>query len=152
MAYRDDHGHFVSKQEDGGKCTHDFETGFRSVFEERGIKAKPKEDWKTTKMASGILYEKDGVRYMYNDDDIPQLDKSTFKSNFEQAIKVGNYEKVKAIYDRQVQDKGVDSPEAKGTKLALDEMSKNFDRGENHIDDEDEEYERNKKTVQRFHI
>ena len=25
MAYRDDHGHFVSKQEDGKKCTHDFE-------------------------------------------------------------------------------------------------------------------------------
>ena len=44
MAYRDDHGHFVSKQEDGKKCTHDFETGFRSVFEERGIKVKPKED------------------------------------------------------------------------------------------------------------
>lgn len=46
MAYRDDHGHFVSKQEDGKKCTHDFETGFRSVFEERGIKVKPKEDEK----------------------------------------------------------------------------------------------------------
>lgn len=44
MTYRDDHGHFVSKQEDGKKCTHDFETGFRSVFEERGIKVKPKED------------------------------------------------------------------------------------------------------------
>ena len=43
MAYRDDHGHFVSKQEDGKKCTHDFETGFRSVFEERGIKVEPKE-------------------------------------------------------------------------------------------------------------
>ena len=57
MAYRDDHGHFVSKQEDGKKCTHDFETGFRSVFEERGIKVKPKEDWKTTRMASGIIHE-----------------------------------------------------------------------------------------------
>lgn len=57
MAYRDDHGHFVSKQEDGRKCTHDFETGFRSVFEERGIKVKPKEDWKTTKMASGTIHE-----------------------------------------------------------------------------------------------
>ena len=44
MAYRDDHGHFVSKQEDGKKCTHDFETGFRSAFEERGIKVKPKEE------------------------------------------------------------------------------------------------------------
>ena len=43
MAYRDDHGHFVSKQEDGKKCNHDFETGFRSVFEERGIKVEPKE-------------------------------------------------------------------------------------------------------------
>lgn len=47
MAYRDDHGHYVSKQEDGKKCTHDFETGFRSAFEERGIKAKPKEEKKS---------------------------------------------------------------------------------------------------------
>lgn len=40
MAYRDDHGHFVSKQEDGGKCTHDFEKGMESAFRENGIKGK----------------------------------------------------------------------------------------------------------------
>jgi hypothetical protein len=90
------------------------------------VMGKKEEEWKTTKMASGVLYEKDGARYMYNDDDIPQLDKSVFKRNFEQAIEIGNYEKLKTIYDKQVKDKGVDSPEAKGTKLAMDEMSKNF--------------------------
>lgn len=90
------------------------------------------EDWETTKMASGILYEKDGARYMYNDDDIPQLDKSTFKSNFERALATNNYEKAKAIYDIQVLDRGANAPETMGTKLALDEMSKNFDQGENH--------------------
>lgn len=40
MAYRDDHGHFVSKQEDGKKCTHDFEKGMESAFRENGIKGK----------------------------------------------------------------------------------------------------------------
>lgn len=40
MAYRDDHGHFVSKQEDGERCPHDFEKGMESAFRESGIKGK----------------------------------------------------------------------------------------------------------------
>lgn len=40
MAYRDDHGHFVSKQEDGERCPHGFEKGMESAFRENGIKGK----------------------------------------------------------------------------------------------------------------
>ena len=89
----------------------------------------------------------------YEDDDeeeIPDLDKDTFEKNYKQALETNNYEKAKAIYDRQVADKGEDSPEAKGTKKALDEMKENFDQGENHIDNEEEEYERNKKQFKDF--
>lgn len=46
MAYRDDHGHFVSKQEDGEKCPHGFERGMESAFRENGIKGKPSKDYK----------------------------------------------------------------------------------------------------------
>lgn len=46
MAYRDDHGHFVSKQEDGERCPHGFERGMESAFRENGIKGKS--DSKTT--------------------------------------------------------------------------------------------------------
>lgn len=49
MAYRDDHGHFVSKQEDGKKCTHSFESGMESAFRENGIKGKPNSKTADTK-------------------------------------------------------------------------------------------------------
>lgn len=46
MAYRDDHGHFVSKQEDGERCPHGFEKGMESAFESNGIKGKSGKDYK----------------------------------------------------------------------------------------------------------
>ena len=49
MAYRDDHGHFVSKQEDGKKCTHDFEKGMESAFRESGIDGKSNDKMADTK-------------------------------------------------------------------------------------------------------
>lgn len=48
MVYRDDHGHFVSRQEDGKKCTHDFEKGMESTFRESGIKGKTTKEYKAT--------------------------------------------------------------------------------------------------------
>ena len=46
MAYRDDHGHFVSKHEDGERCPHGFEKGMESAFESNGIKGKSSKDYK----------------------------------------------------------------------------------------------------------
>lgn len=46
MVYRDSHGHFVSKQEDGERCPHGFEKGMESAFESNGIKGKPSKDYK----------------------------------------------------------------------------------------------------------
>ena len=62
--------------------------------------------------------------YYYCDDDVDDLDKSTFKINFALAIANENYDKVKNIYENQILDKGSNSPEALGTKLALNQMSK----------------------------
>lgn len=73
------------------------------------------------------------AKLAFPDDSEPpaDLDKSVYEQNYKQAYEINNYEKVKEIYDRQVQDKGADSPEAQGTKKALVEMEANFDKGEN---------------------
>ena len=75
----------------------------------------------------------------YDNPDSP--DKSVFDKNYQQALETNNYEKAKEIYDRQVQDRGENAPETMGTKKALDEMSKNFDQGNNNEDEEEKQEE-----------
>lgn len=64
---------------------------------------------------------------VYNDDDVPQLDKSTYKKWFDEALK-SEPSKLNSIYDNVVSDRGPDSYEAKATKTVLDAYNRNGKR------------------------
>lgn len=68
---------------------------------------------------------KDNV--IYNDDDVPQLAKSTYKKWFDEALK-SEPSKLKLIYDNVVSDRGPESYEAKATKTVLDAYNRNGKR------------------------
>ena len=73
----------------------------------------PKPSWKQTKTDAGTLYEKDGKKFMYNDDDIPELDRSTYRKHFEDAINIDDPVKLKKVHDNFAADRGKDSYEAR---------------------------------------
>lgn len=73
-----------------------------------------------------------------------------FDEYYNKAKEFDNYEKLKAHYDYIKKIHGDGSVPEKATKKALDEMSKNFDKGENDIDDEElsaEDIEGNEHTI-----
>ena len=120
MEYRDDHGHFVSKQEDGKKCTHDFETGFRSVFEERGIKVKPKEALSNNKNKDVSVLDEYGL----------VKDERTLKEANDALIKkFGSFPKVDSMSNKQFNEYAdflkekysIDGDDAKDMLVQIDE-------------------------------
>ena len=120
MEYRDDHGYFVSKQEDGKKCTHDFETGFRSVFEERGIKVKPKEALSNNKNKDVSVLDEYGL----------VKDERTLKEANDALIKkFGSFPKVDSMSNKQFNEYAdflkekysIDGDDAKDMLVQIDE-------------------------------